>query len=309
VNNFLNLNEITQKNLEAILEDACKVKKATLGESALRERYSSCLNNKLTGLFFEKLSTRTRLSFEAAVLKLGGQTLNLRKDEIHLGQGETLEDTSAMFSLFLDVLVLRLYEEEKLYEFSRHSKIPIINGLTNESHPCQVLTDIFTFQELRGSIAGKKVVWLGVANNVFQSFLHAAVSLNFNIVFSGPKKFQPSKKMCECLQGHDSNILTIEQNPVVAVQKADLIVTDKWVSMHDNQLGKSDLNDLENFRVTKQLLDFAKQEVLFMHCLPADKGQEVSQNIFEDKRCVALQEAQNRMHLQKSILRWCLGLI
>ena len=195
-----------------------------------------------------------------------------------------------------------------MYEFARHSKIPIINGLTNESHPCQVLTDIFTFQEFKGSIAGKKIVWLGVANNVFQSFLHAAVSLNFNVVFAGPKKFQPTKKMYEFLQGRDSNILSIEQNPVVAVQKADLIVTDKWVSMHDNQLRKSDLNDLENFRVTKQLLYFAKQEVLFMHCLPADKGQEVSQNIFEDKRCVALQEAQNRMHLQKSILRWCLGL-
>ena len=308
MNNFLNLNEITQKNLEAILEDACKVKKATLRGSALKTSYSSCLKNKLIGLFFEKLSTRTRLSFEAAVLKLGGQALNLRKDEIHLGQGETLEDTSAMFSLFLDVLVLRLYEEEKLYEFSRYSKIPIINGLTNESHPCQVLTDIFTFQEIRGSISGKKVVWLGVANNVFQSFLHAAASLRFNIVFSGPKKFQPSKKMCEFLQGRESSVLTIEHNPVVAVQKADLIVTDKWVSMHDNKLEKSDLRNLENFRVTKQLLDFAKQEVLFMHCLPADKGKEVSQNIFEDKRCVALQEAQNRMHLQKSILRWCLGL-
>ena len=308
MNNFLNLNEITTNNLEAILEDACKVKKASLGGSAVKEHYSSCLDGTLTGLLFEKLSTRTRLSFEAAVLRLGGQVLNLRKDEIHMGKGETLEDTSAMFSLFLDALVLRLYEEEKLYEFSRYSKIPIINGLTNESHPCQVLTDIFTFQELRGCIAGKKVVWLGVANNVFQSFLHAAVAFNFNIVFSGPSKFQPNKKMCEFLQGRDPNILTVEQNPIVAVKKADLIVTDKWVSMHDDELGKSDLNKLENFRVTRQLLDFAKQEVLFMHCLPADKGREVSHDIFEDNRCVALQEAQNRMHLQKSILRWCLGL-
>ena len=306
--NFLNLNEITPKNLEAILEDARKVKKATLGHSALKERHSSCLNGALIGLLFEKLSTRTRLSFEAAVFKLGGQVSNLRKDEIHLGQGETLEDTSAMFSLFLDALVLRLYEEEKLYEFSRHSKIPIINGLTNESHPCQVLTDIFTFQELRGSISGKKVVWLGVANNVFQSFLHAAVALNFQLVFSGPKKFQPTKKMLDFLQSHDSHVLTVEQNPIVAVQKADLIVTDKWASMHDDQLGKSELDELANFRVTKQLLDYANQEVLFMHCLPADKGQEATQKTFEDKRCVALQEAENRMHLQKSILRWCIGL-
>ena len=308
VNNFLNLNEIAPKNLEAILEDASKVKKATLGDIVLNEHYSSCLNNTITGLLFEKLSTRTRLSFEAAVLKLGGQVSNIRKDEIHLGQGETLQDTSAMFSLFLDVLVLRLYEEEKLYEFARNSKIPIINGLTNESHPCQVLADIFTFQEFRGSISGKKVVWLGVANNVFQSFLHAAVALKFQIVFSGPSKFQPSEKMLEFIQNHNSDILTIEPNPVVAVENADLVVTDKWVSMHDNQLPKSDIDDLASYRVTKKLLGFARTDVLFMHCLPADKGQEVSQDIFEDKRCVTLQEAENRMHVQKSILRWCLGL-
>ena len=308
LNNFLNLNEIAPKNLEAILEDANKVKKATLGDIVLNEHYSSCLNNTITGLLFEKLSTRTRLSFEAAVLKLGGQVSNIRKDEIHLGQGETLQDTSAMFSLFLDVLVLRLYEEEKLYEFARNSKIPIINGLTNESHPCQVLADIFTFQEFRGSITGKKVVWLGVANNVFQSFLHAASALKFQIVFSGPSKFQPSEKMLEFLQNHNSEILTIESNPVVAVENADLVVTDKWVSMHDNQLPKSDLDDLASYKVTKKLLGFARTDVLFMHCLPADKGQEVSQDIFEDKRCVTLREAENRMHVQKSILRWCLGL-
>ena len=308
VNNFLNLNEIAPKNLEAILEDASKVKKAALNDIVLNEHYSSCLNNTITGLLFEKLSTRTRLSFEAAVLKLGGQVTNIRKDEIHLGQGETLQDTSAMFSLFLDVLVLRLYEEEKLYEFARNSKIPIINGLTNESHPCQVLADIFTFQEFRGSISGKKVVWLGVANNVFQSFLHAAVALKFQIVFSGPSKFQPGEKMLEFIQKHNSDILTIEPNPVVAVDSADLVVTDKWVSMHDNQLPKSDIDDLASYRVTKKLLSFARTDVLFMHCLPADKGQEVSQDIFEDKRCVTLQEAENRMHIQKSILRWCLGL-
>ncbi len=308
VNNFLNLNEIAPKNLEAILEDANKVKKATLGDIVLNEHYSSCLNNTITGLLFEKLSTRTRLSFEAAVLKLGGQVSNIRKDEIHLGQGETLQDTSAMFSLFLDVLVLRLYEEKKLYEFARNSKIPIINGLTNESHPCQVLADIFTFQEFRGSITGKKVVWLGVANNVFQSFLHAAAALKFQIVFSGPSKFQPSEKMLEFLQNHNSEILTIESNPVIAVENADLVVTDKWVSMHDNNLPKSDLDDLASYRVTKELLGFARTDVLFMHCLPADKGQEVSQDIFEDKRCVTLREAENRMHVQKSILRWCLGL-
>ncbi len=309
MNNFLNLNEITPKNLETILQDASKVKKATLYDAALNESYSNCLNNTITGLLFEKLSTRTRLSFEVAVLKLGGRVLNLRKDEIHFGQGETLQDTSAMFSLFLDVMVLRLYEEEKLYEFARYSNIPIINGLTNESHPCQVLTDIFTFQEIRGKITGKKVVWLGVANNVFQSFLHAAVAFKFHIVFSGPAKFEPSEKMLEFTKNNNFNVLTIQPNPIVAVENADLIVTDKWVSMHDNQLSKSDLDDLANFRVTKKLLDCAKTEVLFMHCLPADKGQEVSHDIFEDMRCITLQEAENRMHVQKAILRWCLGFL
>ena len=304
MNNFLNINEVSQKNLKAIMEDASAVKSGSVSEDS----YINCLKNSITGLLFEKPSTRTRLSFEAAVLKLGGQVLNLRKDEIHMGKGETLQDTSAMVSLFLDLLVLRLYDEEKLYEFAQYSTIPIINGLTNESHPCQVLTDVFTFQELRGSITGKKVVWLGVANNVFQSFLHAAVAFNFHIVFSGPEKFQPSEKMLGFIKKHNSNFLTIEPNPITAVENADLVVTDKWVSMHDNQLSKTDIDDLANFRVTKKLLGHAKQEVLFMHCLPAEKGQEVSQNIFEDKRCVALQEAENRMHLQKSILRWCLGL-
>ena len=304
MNNFLNINEISQKNLKAILEDANTVKNG----AGSKDNYINCLRNSIAGLLFEKPSTRTRLSFEAAVLKLGGQVLNLRKDEIHMGQGETLQDTSAMVSLFLDVLVLRLYDEEKLYEFARYSKIPIVNGLTNESHPCQVLTDVFTFQEIRGSITGKKVVWLGVANNVFQSFLHAAVAFNFHIVFSGPEKFQPSEKMLKFIEKNNFNLFTIEPNPITAVENADLVVTDKWVSMHDSELPKSDLEILAKFRVTQELLGFAKMEVLFMHCLPAERGQEVSEDIFKDERCVVLQEAENRMHVQKSILRWCLGL-
>ena len=304
MNNFLNINEISQKNLKSILEDANTVKNS----SGSKDYYINCLRNSIAGLLFEKPSTRTRLSFEAAVLKLGGQVLNLRKDEIHMGQGETLQDTSAMVSLFLDVLVLRLYDEEKLYEFARYSKIPIINGLTDESHPCQVLTDVFTFQEIRGSITGKKVVWLGVANNVFQSFLHAAVAFNFHIVFSGPEKFQPSEKMLKFIEKNNFNLFTIEPNPITAVENADLVVTDKWVSMHDSELPKSDLEILAKFRVTQELLGFAKMEVLFMHCLPAERGQEVSEDIFKDERCVVLQEAENRMHVQKSILRWCLGL-
>jgi ornithine carbamoyltransferase len=309
MNNFLSLSEITPKNLEAIIEDASKLKKTSLDGSVLNQKYNQSLNNKIIGLFFEKLSTRTRLSFEVAALKLGAKVLNLRKDEIHLGQGETLEDTSAIISLFLDVLVLRIYEEEKLYEFARHSKIPIINGLTNESHPCQVLTDIFTFQEIRGAISGKKVVWLGVANNVFQSFLHAAVAFKFQIVFCGPERFQPCKKMLEFMENDELSFLIFEQNPASAVKDADLVVTDKWVSMHDAPLSEKDKNDLAEFRVTEDLLDFAGQEVLFMHCLPAARGQEVSHTIFEDKRAIVLQEAENRMHLQKSILRWCLGVI
>lgn len=304
MNNFLNINEISQKNLKAILEDANTVKNG----AGSKNNYINCLRNSIAGLLFEKPSTRTRLSFEAAVLKLGGQVLNLRKDEIHMGQGETLQDTSAMVSLFLDVLVLRLYDEEKLYEFARYSKIPIVNGLTNESHPCQVLTDVFTFQEIRGSITGKKVVWLGVANNVFQSFLHAAVAFNFHIVFSGPEKFQPSEKMFKFIEKNNFNLFTIEPNPITAVENADLVVTDKWVSMHDSELPKSDLEILAKYRVTQELLGFAKMQVLFMHCLPAERGQEVSEDIFKDERCVVLQEAENRMHVQKSILRWCLGL-
>ena len=307
MNNFLDLDKISSTDLDAILEDAHKLKKQSQANSISTQNSSMSLNNTITGLLFEKLSTRTRLSFEAAALKLGGKVVNIRNDEIHLGQGETLEDTIAMFSLFLDVLVLRVYEENKLLQFAKYSKIPIINGLTNQSHPCQVLTDIFTFQEIRGKISGRKVVWLGVANNVFQSFLHAAVMFKFKLVFCGPEKFQPSKEILGSMSEKELSCLTIEQNPVSAVKDSDLIVTDKWMSMHEEPLSKVDLDTLANYSVSEGLLDNAKQDVLFMHCLPAAKGQEVSQNIFVDERCVVLKEAENRMHLQKSILRWCLN--
>jgi len=306
--NFLNINEMTLLELETILEDAHKLKKS-LKSGFVGLRGDNSLEGCILGLFFEKPSTRTRLSFETGIIQLGGKSINIGNDETHLNQGESIEDSAKILSLFLDVIVLRLYEEIDLYEFSRNSKIPVINGLTNESHPCQILTDIFTFQEVKGNIKGKTVVWFGVANNVFNSFLHAASLFNFKLIFCGPEKFQPKERVFDFMSNTELNVFEIEPNPIKAIKLADLIVTDKWVSMHDDSLDQKDLDDLKKYQINKNLVDEGKQDVLFMHCLPAAKGLEVTEGMFVDGRSLVIREAENRMHLQKSILRWCLEAI
>ena len=291
--------------LENILEDAHRLKKSS--DSGFKgARRDNSLEGCNLGLYFEKPSTRTRLSFETAVLQLGGSVTNIGKNDLHLNQGESIEDTAKVVSLFLDAIVLRLFNEDHLYEFAKNAKIPVINGLTNETHPCQILTDIFTFQEFRGSIEGKTVVWFGVANNVLTSFLQASVHFNFKIVFCGPEKFKPKKKVLDRLSDTKKYLFEIETDPLKAIKSADLIVTDKWVSMHDQMLGEQDLEELMRYQINKSLLDLGKQEVILMHCLPAAKGLEVTEEIFADKRSVVFEEAENRMHLQKAILRWCL---
>jgi ornithine carbamoyltransferase len=309
LNDFLNINEVSLSVLETILEDAHKLKKGLKPGFKGKVGRSNSLKGCTLGLLFEKPSTRTRLSFEAGIIHLGGNLINLPKNEIHLNQGESIEDTANVLSLFLDIVVLRLFKEEHLYEFARNSKIPVINGLTDESHPCQVLTDIFTFQELRGSIKEKTVVWFGVSNNVLKSFLHAAVIFDFKLIFCGPEKFQPAETFFDSMSSIEKNRIVIENDPIKAVKLADLVVTDKWASMHDDALKKSELEDLMAYQININLLDKGKEDVIFMHCLPATKGLEVSQEILKDKRSFVLREAENRMHLQKSIMRWCLKAI
>ena len=305
MNNFLNINEITLTELESILEDAHRLKKSLEPGFKGLSRDNSLEGCNL-GLYFQKPSTRTRLSFETGALQLGGNVINIREDEIHLNQGESIEDTAKILSLFLDAIVIRLFKEEHLYEFANSAKIPVINGLTNDSHPCQVLTDIFTFQELRGKISEKIVVWFGVANNVLNSFFHASIHFNFKIIFCGPEKFKPQKEVLDLRSGREHGLFEIEPDPIKAVKSADLIVTDKWVSMHDQPLSEKDLEELMRYQINKTLVDTGKKEVLFMHCLPASKGLEVTDEMFKDERSVVFEEAENRMHLQKSILRWCL---
>ena len=198
--NFLNLNELAPEELRMILSHAIASKKITNSTSAGATNNNAPLTGKIVAMIFDKPSTRTRVSFDVGIKQLGGQSLILSSSDIHLGHGESISDTAKVLSRYVDLIIIRTFEEEILYELADNAKVPIINGLTNESHPCQVLTDIFTFQEIRGSIIGKKVVWLGVANNVFQSFLHAASSLNFRLFFSGPSKFEPTEKMLECIQ-------------------------------------------------------------------------------------------------------------
>ena len=224
MNNFLNINEITLTELESILEDAHRLKKSLEpGFKGLRR--DNRLEGCNLGLYFQKPSTRTRLSFETGAIQLGGKVINIRQDEIHLNEGESIEDTAKILSLFLDAIVIRLFKEEHLYEFANSAEIPVINGLTDDSHPCQVLTDIFTFQELRGNINEKTVVWFGVANNVLNSFLHASTHFNFKIIFCGPEKFKPPEKVLDLRPDGKERLFEIEPDPIKAVKSADLIVT------------------------------------------------------------------------------------
>lgn len=227
--------------------------------------------------------------------------------EMQLGQGETISDTARVLSRYVDLIMLRTFESQTLYEMAKYSTVPVINGLTNESHPCQIMADIMTFEEKRGSIKGKKVVWFGDGNNVFNSFLQAAEKFNFSLVFSGPKELDPSKNLTENTKNLGINF-KIDRDPMSAIKDADLIATDTWVSMHDNPEIKQERHKLlKPFQVNEELMSRASKDALFMHCLPAHRNEEATSSVMDGKNSVIFDEAENRLHVQKAIMRWCLS--
>ena len=227
--------------------------------------------------------------------------------EMQLGQGETISDTAGVLSRYVDLIMLRTFESQTLYEMAKHSTVPVINGLTNESHPCQIMADIMTFEEKRGSIKGKKVVWFGDSNNVFNSFLQAAEKFNFSLIFSGPKELDPPKNLIKNAKNLKIDF-KIDRDPISAIKDADLVATDTWVSMHDNPEEKQNRhNQLKAFQVNEELMSKANHEALFMHCLPAHRNEEATSGVLDGKNSVIFDEAENRLHVQKAIMRWCLS--
>ena len=304
---FLNINEMSTEDLTGILKHAQKMKTDRLDLPKGTYDEGRPLSQHIVALVFEKPSTRTRTSFDVGVRQLGGQPMLLSGTEMHLGKGESISDTARVLSRYVDLIMLRTFESQTLYEMAKHSTVPVINGLTNESHPCQIMADIMTFEEKRGSIKGKKVVWFGDSNNVFNSFLQAAEKFNFSLIFSGPKELDPPKNLIKNAKNLKIDF-KIDRDPISAIKDADLVATDTWVSMHDNpEIKRERHNLLKPFQVNEELMSRANKDALFMHCLPAHRNEEATSSVMDGESSVIFDEAENRLHVQKAIMRWCLS--
>jgi len=304
--NFINISDINKKELRNIIENAKSRKKnrSNLKKNAIDP--DAPLDGKILIMLFEKPSTRTRISFDLAVKQLGGKSLILNPDEIHYGSGnESLHDTAKVLSQYADIVMLRTHAHKNVLEFSKNLNIPIINGLTNLSHPCQIMSDIMTFEELRGPIKNKKIAWLGDGNNVVYSLVEAAVQFEFELSIACPKGYEPDKKILQWAKKNNGNI-SITKNPLEASSNADCVITDKWISMGDKINKNKKKKALKPFQVNKKIMKSSKRDSIFMHCLPANRGEEVTNDVMDGKQSVVWLEALNRIHAQKSIIEWCL---
>ena len=306
MNHFLDIHKTDPADLRAMLSQAAKTKLARKGQPKATPDVEQPLKNHMVALIFEKPSTRTRVSFDVGVRQMGGQTMVLSGADMQLGHGETIADTARVLSRYVDLIMIRTFEEDTLLEMAEHATVPVINGLTNRTHPCQIMADILTYEEHRGPIAGKKVTWLGDGNNVFASFAHAAGQFGFDLTFSGPETLDPELGFIEDARQKGSTV-TIERNPQTAISDADLVVTDTWISMHDSQTARERRhNQLRPYQVNASLMTHAKKDALFMHCLPAHRDEEATSEVMDGPHSVIFDEAENRLHAQKAIMRWCL---
>jgi ornithine carbamoyltransferase len=304
---FLDINRTEPGALRSIIDRAAAMKAARRDRPRGAPDDAQPLRDRMVALIFEKPSTRTRVSFDTGVRQMGGQTMVLSGGEMQLGHGETIADTARVMSRYVDLIMLRTFEEDVLLEMADHASVPVVNGLTNRSHPCQIMADILTYEEHRGPIAGRKVVWCGDGNNVFASFAHAAGRFGFDLTFSGPETLDPEHIFLEEARASGATV-EIDRDPTRAVEGADLVVTDTWVSMHDSQSTRERRhNQLRPYQVNEALMARAHPEALFMHCLPAHRNEEVTDGVMDGPRSVVFDEAENRLHAQKAILRHCLG--
>ena len=292
-NNFINFDQFSQNDLQGIIDRAILLKKEH--KSGL---INETLKNKTLAMIFDKSSTRTRVSFEAGMTQLGGQSLFLSEKDIQLGRGEPITDSAIVISSMVDAIMLRMSSHEDIVEFSKHSSKPVINALSDESHPCQILADLMTYQEHRGSIKGKKIAWIGDGCNVCQTYMQAAAIFDFDLSIATPPGYGPSD---DFIEKYKTNISYFE-NPNDACRGADLIVTDVWTSMGQELEIKQREAAFKGFQVDQKLMSQAKDDAIFMHCLPAYRGKEVSAEVIDGEQSVVWSEAENRLHVQKSLL-------
>lgn len=305
--NFLDINKTNPTELRTIIDTARRMKGARAGYAKGALDSEQPLAGYMVALIFEKPSTRTRISFDVGTRQMGGQTMVLSGADMQLGHGETIADTARVMSRYVDLIMIRTFEEATLLEMAEHATVPVINGLTNRTHPCQIMADIMTFEEHRGPIKGRKIVWSGDGNNTFSSFVHAAGQFGFDLTFTGPEVLEPAQSLLDEARSKGVNV-KIDRDPHTAVKDADLVVTDTWVSMHDPQSARERRhNQLRSYQVNADLMSRAKPEALFMHCLPAHRDDEATSEVMDGPQSVIFDEAENRLHAQKAIIRHCLG--
>jgi ornithine carbamoyltransferase len=296
---FLDLIDIPAADLRHILATSRAMKKMRRGAAG-----SGPLAGATLAMIFDRPSTRTRVSFDVAMRQLGGESIMLTGQDMQLGRGETIADTARVLSRYVDAIMIRTLDHAHLIELAACATVPVINGLTKRSHPCQVLSDVLTFEEHRGEIRGRTVAWTGDANNVLTSWMHAAERFKFKLKVATPVALKPDKGLLDWIKKSGAKI-SIGSDPLAAVKGADCVVTDTWVSMGDKG-DRRRRNLLKRYQVNAKLMSKAKPDALFMHCLPAHRGDEVTDEVMDGPQSVVFDEAENRLHAQKGILAWCL---
>jgi ornithine carbamoyltransferase len=301
---FIDLSDFSGSELRRVLDVSAGIKaKRRKGEMAVERP----LVGKVLAMVFDKPSTRTRVSFDVGMRELGGETLMLTGKEMQLGRGETIGDTARVLSRYVDAIMIRTLDHEMVVELARHASIPVINGLTKLTHPCQIMADVLTFEEHRGPIKGRTVAWTGDANNVLASWVHAAARLDFRLNIASPPELAPRPELLSWAKAEGAEIM-VTTDPFEAADKADAVVTDCWVSMGDEDEGRRH-NLLKPYQVNNRLMAVAAKDAVFMHCLPAHRGEEVTDEVIDGPQSVVFDEAENRLHAQKGILAWCLGAV
>ena len=297
IRHFLTLKDLSTAELEQIIQRGAELK-----DLHRKKQIFEPFKNQVLGMIFEKSSTRTRVSFEAGMVQLGGAAIFLSSRDTQLGRGEPIEDSARVLSRMVDIIMIRTYKQSVLDRFSAYSQVPVINALTDTYHPCQLLADMQTYYEMRGSIKGKTVTWIGDGNNMCNSYINAAAQFDFKLNIATPKGYEP----LEALVKQHGDRITINQTPEEAVKNSDLVVTDVWASMGQESEIQDRAKMFRTYQISPQLMDLAHKDALFMHCLPAHRHEEVSEDMLDDPRSVVWDEAENRLHAQKALIEFLL---
>ncbi|NWG46528.1 MAG: ornithine carbamoyltransferase [Alphaproteobacteria bacterium] len=301
---FLDLSDLDAPTLRAMLTEASRRKAARAGRGGAAPDADAPLSGRVLALIFDRPSTRTRVSFDLAMRQLGGETLTLTGDELQLGRGETIGDTARVLSRYVDAIMIRTLDHDALLELAANADVPVINGLTRRTHPCQLMADVLTFEERLGPIAGRTVAWSGDGNNVAASWIHAAARFGFTLRLACPPEHGPRPELLAWARGEAARV-ELTHDPRAAVRGADCVVTDTFVSMGDEDRDAR-LARLAPYQVDEALMALAAPHAIFLHCLPAHRGEEVSPGVMDGARSAVWDEAENRLHAQKAILTWCL---